>query len=137
MDIAQINVWLTKTTYGTVILGAAGSALFALVYWCFNKFIKVWFIKCYQKTNHYFDNELIDIHESKDTQKIVSYFAYHVSVIVISTAGLVLFVPASSFIEKFDTLIFMMYYAFLAMSTYFGAISFAKIAAIYFENKLK
>ena len=135
MDIAQINEWLTKTTYGTVILGAAGSALFAMVYWFFNKYLKIWLSMCYRKLDAYFSDELHDIIISTDTNKIVSYFAYQLAVLITSVAILsIVYLPILEFSSKLNSTESVFFFGILVMLFYFVVVPFMKIWIIYSEK---
>jgi|GEM_PF-5262426 len=139
MDLTQLNEWLTKTTLGTIVLGAVGSALFAFVYWFTKNFLKPWLLRAseyllrniFTKNIERIDRELAEIQESNDFKKIISYFAYHVTVIIFCTSvgvGMIIELYLSSRTTIYASI---SSYAVMAMITFNGFFSWIRISDAY------
>ena len=144
MDFVDLNNWLSKTTYGSVILGAFGSALFAVVFWLIKKTFSFWFPNLF----NYLLKHIIkyfELHETKnkelskksDSYPIIVHFTYHLMVVlgsVIAITGLAIErLIKNTTASNFDILI---NYSTYGLLLYFGLSSAVAILLAYWEENL-
>jgi hypothetical protein len=145
MDLTQLNEWLSKTTLGTIVLGAVGSALFAFIYWFTKNFLKPWLLRVskylmrniFIKNFEQIDNELTEMKESSDFKKIISYFAYHITVIIFCTTagvGMLIELYLSSRTSIYSSIFS---YAVITMVMFNGIFSWIRISDAYKQIFLK
>ena len=142
MDLTQLNEWLTKTTLGTIVLGAVGSALFAFVYWITKNFVKPWLLSSikYLIKKLFIDHldrlhtDLSEVLENKDIKKSISFFAFHLMVIILSSALIIVFLTTSDLNRSRSVFQSIILFAFLTMPTYYILLSFVRISVVYKIN---
>ena len=144
MDFVDLNNWLAKTTYGSVILGAIGSALFAVVFWLIKKVFGFWFPNLFnyllKHIINYFDSHEVrnkELSRKTNPYPIIVHFTYHLMIVftsAIASIGLTLEkliknIPDSNL----DRLISYSSYGLLI---YFGLSSAFAILLAYWEETM-
>lgn len=142
MDLMELNEWLTKTAFGTIVLGLVGSAFFAFLFWITKNFLAPWFLtsikyllkKIFDDHIERMHGELLEILENQNMQKSISFFAFHLMIIIICAAIIMLF---SSTIDINRTrTVFQTIFLFTTacIPIYYLLLSFLRIAVVYKIN---
>jgi hypothetical protein len=143
MDLIQLNEWLSKTVLGMIVLGAIGSALFAVSFWLFKKIINYWFPNLFKYLMKFIRN-LFDSIETKNrnlknngnTYEIIVHFTYHLLRVIFCVIGFATISLERKMIVPTDesTVSMIMNYGVSGVLIYIGLSSCMQILIAYWEQ---